>query len=136
MSRRAPAKLPRRSLCPIACTLDLVGDRWTLLVVRDLLFAGPRRFGELLASPERIPTNLLSDRLRRLERLCLVRRTAYQRHPRRYLYELTERGADLAPVLVEMMRWANRNVPGTFVAPPEMLARIAGRRAPAEEDAR
>jgi len=57
----------RRSVCPIATTLDLLGDKWTLLVVRDLLFVGKRRFGEFLESPEGIPTNILTDRLRRLE---------------------------------------------------------------------
>ena len=62
----------QRSACPIANALDLLGDRWTLLVIRDLMFLGNRRFGEMLASPEGIPTNILTDRLRRLEERGLV----------------------------------------------------------------
>jgi DNA-binding HxlR family transcriptional regulator len=76
MSRAA--KTPTRSRCPIANALDLLGDRWTLLVVRDLLFTGRVRFKELLASPENIPTNILADRLRRLEDSGIVDKRVYQ----------------------------------------------------------
>lgn len=101
-----------RSDCPIAVTLDLVGDKWTLIVVRDL-FRGERRFNGFLRAPERIPTNILADRLKRLERHGLVRKVAYQERPRRYEYHLTEKGAGLAPVLDEMCGWAKTFVPGT-----------------------
>jgi DNA-binding HxlR family transcriptional regulator len=113
----------RRSNCPISSTLDLLGDKWTLLVVRDLLFLRKRRFGEFLESPERIPTNILSDRLRRLEEHGVVEKRLYSPHPQRYEYHLTARGADLFPVLRAMAEWGLRNLPGTTAPPPEILQR-------------
>ena len=110
----------RRSDCPISSALDLIGDKWTLLVVRDLLFLGNRRFGELAGSPEKIPTNILSDRLRRLEEHGIVVKVAYQERPPRYEYQLTAKGADLFPVLRALAAWANRHIPGTMVPPPEL----------------
>lgn len=110
----------RRSDCPIASALDLIGDKWTLLVIRDLLFLGNRRFGELLSSPEKIPTNILSDRLRRLEDCGLVVKVSYQERPPRYEYQLTAKGADLFPVLRALAGWANRHIPGTMVPPREL----------------
>src|SRR5688572_29828570 len=88
-SNMKKASFPR-SVCPIANTLDLVGDKWSLLVVRDLLH-GKRTYGELLDSPEGIPTNMLADRLRRLEDAGLIASSAYQQHPIRYAYTLTEK---------------------------------------------
>ncbi len=113
----------RRSNCPISSTLDLLGDKWTLLVVRDLLFLRKRRFGEFLESPEGIPTNILSDRLRRLEEHGVVEKSLYSRHPRRYEYQLTARGADLFPVLRAMAEWGLRHLPGTTAPPQEILQR-------------
>ena len=101
-----------RSTCPVAGTLDLIGDRWTLLVVRDLL-RGKRRYGELLESPERIPTNILAERLRRLEGGGLIASRPYSEHPRRLEYELTERGRELASVLDALATWGVAHVPGT-----------------------
>jgi DNA-binding HxlR family transcriptional regulator len=117
MEESCPA---RRSDCPISGALDLIGDKWTLLVVRDLLFLGNRRFGELAGSPEKIPTNILSDRLRRLEESGLVIKVSYQERPPRYEYRLTAKGADLFPVLRALAAWANRHIPGTMVPPPEL----------------
>jgi DNA-binding HxlR family transcriptional regulator len=111
----------RRSRCPIACALDLLGDRWTLVVVRDLLLFGKRRFTELLASGEGISTNILSERLERLEAAGLVERRPYQRHPPRDEYHLTLKGRDLFPVLRELVRWGNRHLPGTYRPPPGAL---------------
>lgn len=132
MPRRAAPVRPQRSACPIATALELVGDRWTLLVVRDLLFSRKRRFGELLGSPEEIPTNLLTDRLRRLEKAGLVSKTLYQRRPRRYEYRLTEAGADLLPTIRELIAWANRRLPNTAVPPPAVLLAPPGLPAPAK----
>jgi DNA-binding HxlR family transcriptional regulator len=109
----------KRSPCPIANLLDLIGDKWTLLVVRDLLFFGKRRYGEFAESPEAIPSNLLADRLKRLEQAGLVTKEPYQRNPVRHAYHLTPKGQDLRGVLVEMIRWGNQHIPGTFVPPPE-----------------
>jgi DNA-binding HxlR family transcriptional regulator len=112
----------RRSGCPIATTLDIVGDRWTLVILRDLL-NGKRRFSQFLDSPERITTNVLTDRLSQMERAGLVSKTAYQLHPRRFEYALAQKGEALLPLLQEMCRWANRFVPGTWTAPESFMAR-------------
>jgi DNA-binding HxlR family transcriptional regulator len=101
-----------RSRCPVACSLDVLGDRWTLLVIRDL-FAGKSRFGEFLASPERIPTNILAERLKRLERAGLITGSAYNEHPPRFDYHLTERGRELAPVVDAIAVWGLAQFPGT-----------------------
>ena len=115
------ATAPARSGCPIAATLDLVGDRWSLVIVRDLL-TGKRRFGEFLASPEGIPTNILSDRLRRMAAAGLIARRPYQERPPRFEYTLTDRGVALMPVLQAMCRWANAHVPGTWTPPQWFMA--------------
>ncbi|HEU5154166.1 MAG TPA: helix-turn-helix domain-containing protein [Gemmatimonadales bacterium] len=100
----------RRSDCPIACSLDLIGDRWTLLIVRDL-FRGKKRFSEFLASDEGIKTNILTDRLKRLEEAGLVQRAPYQKHPLRYDYYLTSQGRDLSPVLSAIFAWGRAYFP-------------------------
>jgi DNA-binding HxlR family transcriptional regulator len=105
-----PAAL--RSRCPVACSLDIVGDRWTLLIIRDL-FAGKSRFGEFAASPEHIPTNILSERLKRLERAGVITSTPYSQHPLRVDYHLTERGRALAPVVDAIAVWGLAQFPGT-----------------------
>ena len=113
-----------RSICPIANTLDLIGDRWTLLVVRDLLFLDKHRFGDFAASMEGIPTNILADRLRRLEDAGVVTKVPYSSRPQRFEYHLTPKGADLLPVLLAMAEWAGRHVPGVGKATPEMIERV------------
>jgi DNA-binding HxlR family transcriptional regulator len=102
----------RRSLCPVACSLELVGDRWSLLVIRDL-FAGKHRFGDFLASPEHIPTNILAERLRRLEAAGLLFTLPYHQRPPRFEYHLTDRGRALAPVVDAMATWGLAQFPGT-----------------------
>ncbi len=101
-----------RSRCPVACSLDVLGDRWTLLVIRDL-FAGKSRFGELMAAPEHMPTNILADRLKRLEYAGLIASTPYSEHPVRVDYHLTERGRALAPVVDAIAVWGLAQFPGT-----------------------
>jgi DNA-binding HxlR family transcriptional regulator len=101
-----PISAPR-SDCPIACALDLIGDRWTLLIVRDL-FKGKHRFSEFLASDEGIKTNILTDRLKRLERAGLVKRSRYEDRPPRFEYHLTPSGRSLSPVLKSMFAWGRR----------------------------
>jgi DNA-binding HxlR family transcriptional regulator len=102
----------RRSPCPVACALDVVGDRWTLLLIRDLL-GGKKRYGELLSASERIPTNILADRLKRLEREGLIRRVPYSAHPPRDEYELTEQGRELSGPVEALAIWGTRHFPGT-----------------------
>ena len=101
-----------RSSCPIANTLDLVGDKWSLLVIRDMLH-GKATYGELLDSPERIPTNILADRLKRLEGAGLIARSAYQERPVRYSYQLTGKGRELGGVLLALVEWGKRHILGT-----------------------
>src|SRR5262249_38841913 len=115
--RASRLPLGDRSACPLANALEVVGDRWTLLVVRDLLLFKKFRYGQLADSLEQIPTNILADRLRRLEKAGIVRRRVYQRHPPRYEYRLTRRGTDLMPILREMAQWAQRHVRGVGKRP-------------------
>ena len=111
-----------RSGCPIATTLDIVGDRWTLVLLRDLL-TGKSRFSQFLGSPERITTNILADRLATMESAGLVTKAAYQQHPRRFEYALTRKGEALLPVLQAMCRWANVHLPGTWRPPKSFMSR-------------
>jgi DNA-binding HxlR family transcriptional regulator len=109
-----------RSGCPIATTLDLLGDRWTLVIVRDLL-TGKSRFGDFLKSPEHIPTNILADRLERLEAFGLLEKASYQENPVRFDYRLSQKGADLLPALQAVCEWANRHLPDTWKTPKSFL---------------
>jgi DNA-binding HxlR family transcriptional regulator len=125
----SPARLGRRlrSPCPIAGALDVLGDAWSLLVIRDLLFYDKHRFADFLASPEGISTNILAERLARLERCGLVERRPYQQRPPRDEYYLTARGHDLLPVLREVIEWGQTHVPGTARRPPAGFAGVAPR---------
>ena len=108
------AKSLPRSPCAVANSLDIVGDKWSLLVVRDLLY-GKRTYKELADSPERIPTNILADRLKRLEEAQIITSTPYQDRPVRYAYSLTTKGRDLGDVLRAFARWGKQYIPGTVV---------------------
>jgi DNA-binding HxlR family transcriptional regulator len=115
-------KRESRSPCPIATTLDLVGDRWSLILVRDM-FLGKKRFAEFLDSPEAITTSVLSDRLSALAQAGVVERQPYQERPTRYDYRLTDKGRALLPVLQEVCRWANRTMPDTWAPPASFMKR-------------
>ncbi len=101
-----------RSRCSIARSLDLIGDKWTLLIVRDLMWHGKATFQALQRSEERVPSNILSTRLKRLVELSLVEKTPYQDRPVRYRYALTEAGRSLEPVLLSLMAWGHGNLDG------------------------
>lgn len=112
--------MERRSDCPISFSLDLLGDRWTLLVVRDLALKGRHTFSEIQAGGEGIATNILSDRLSRLESAGLVEKTRIASDRRRFFYSLTESGRSLMPVLLELIVWgaehdAGTDAPASFV---------------------
>ena len=96
--------MPRRSPCPVACSLDVLGDRWTLLIVRDLLL-GRSRFRDFSASPEGIPTNILSDRLERLLEHHIVEQIPATDGTKRLAYRLTEKGQSLGQILKAMRDW-------------------------------
>ena len=106
----------QRSGCPIATTLSLVGDRWTLLIVRDML-CGKSKFGAFQDSPEKIPTNILTSRLQQMREDGLIEKRAYQEHPLRYEYTLTPKGRGLIPILQNISLWANEWEQQTWVSP-------------------
>jgi len=106
------SRVKRRSICPVACSLDLLGDRWTLLVIRDL-FAGKSRFGDFLASPEGIATNILATRLQGLQSGGLVVTEACAERAGAMRYQLTPRGMALLPVLGALKDWGLAHIPGT-----------------------
>ena len=100
-----------RSGCPINLALEVFGDRWTLLVIRDLMFAGKRHFRELLRSDERIASNILADRLNLLVEQGLVTRSGDPSHKQKAVYSLTEKGIALLPVLAQIGIWSRRFLP-------------------------
>jgi DNA-binding HxlR family transcriptional regulator len=106
-SRRS--KAVRRSGCPISIALELLGDAWSLLIVRDLMFKGRRTFNEFLAGGEGIATNILTERLQRLEAADIVEKRPDPDDRRRSLYRLTQKGVGLAPVLVELVVWSAKH---------------------------
>ncbi len=107
-----PADHAFRSGCSIARSLEILGDKWTLLIVRDLMWHGKHTFQDLQESREQVPTNILSDRLKRLMEWGLVDREPYQDRPVRYRYRLTERGHALEPVLKSTMAWGRETLGG------------------------
>ena len=104
--------LERRSPCPIACVLDVIGDKWTLLIIRDLAF-GKSLFKEFTASPEKIATNILTDRLNRLVEHGLVEKFPAPNQTGREAYRLTEKGNSLMPVLSSVAEWGLKHIRGT-----------------------
>jgi DNA-binding HxlR family transcriptional regulator len=116
MARKTPRKTPKKtpgkvhdSTCPVAFALDLFGDRWSLLVVRDLMLRGERSYGELLAGGEGIATNVLADRLKMLELADVISGRPDPLNRRRKIYALTKKGLDLAPVMIEIIRWSGNH---------------------------
>ena len=112
-----------RSECPITNTLDLIGDKWTLLVIRDMLYLNKKTFNEFLDSKEGIATNILTERLKRLEEFGIISKKPYTTSPLRYQYTLTPRGRDLKGVLLELVRWGNLHIEGTFVPPKKQAVK-------------
>ncbi|MDA7948797.1 MAG: helix-turn-helix transcriptional regulator [Hyphomicrobiaceae bacterium] len=110
-----------RSSCPIASTLDIVGDKWSLILIRDLL-TGKHRYNQFCDSPEGVPTNLLAARLRKLEQQGIITKEPYQSRPVRYAYSLTPAGRALLPVLQEICRWANAYIEDTWKPPETFMA--------------
>ncbi len=115
-----PSPSATRSGCPIATTLDVLGDKWTLILIRDML-AGKSRYSDFLGSPEGIPTNILANRLKRMEAAGLVAKRPYQTKPPRSEYLLTAMGRGLIPVLHDICQWANAYIPGTWVPPRDFM---------------
>ena len=95
--------------CPVARTLEIIGERWTILILRDLIIEGPRRFQDLLTSMSGISPNTLSARLKTLEDNGIIERRFYEDHPPRAEYVLTDRGQELRPVLRTLRDWGQKH---------------------------
>ncbi len=106
-----------RSGCPVACGLDIVGDHWTLLIIRDLMFKGIHEYKDLLASREQISSNILTIRLKKLEEEALISSVPHPESRRRKLYYLTPKGKDLIHVVVPLMRWSNTHLKDLLFIP-------------------
>jgi len=112
MTKKTNKREGWRSVCPITNTLDLLGDKWTLIIIRDL-FLGKHTYSEFQTSPEGIPTNILAARLKRMLGNGIIEKEAYQQKPVRYAYSLTNKGKALAPVIKEIVHWGLKYIPGT-----------------------
>lgn len=106
-----PKKLnvERRSACPLNASVEMLGDRWSLLILRDMMIWGFKSFKEFLGSHEKIASNILADRLRKLEDCGIITSSPDPSDGRKQIYTLTAKGIDLAPVLAEMVLWAARH---------------------------
>ena len=109
MTEPVPNSAPYDMHCPIARTLDIVGERWTILILRDLVTGGPRKFQDFERSLAGISPNTLSTRLKRLEDAGIVERRFYEQHPPRAEYVLTKKGNDLRPVLRALLEWGKHH---------------------------
>jgi DNA-binding HxlR family transcriptional regulator len=116
----------RRSGCPVGISLDIVGDRWSLLIVRDLMVRGLRTFKDFREAGEGIATNILADRLKKLEAAGVIVARSEPADARRAHYRLTEKGIDLAPVLMDLLLWGARYE--NTSTPRELVAQLQGDR--------
>lgn len=113
----------RRSDCPISFALDTFGDKWSLLIIRDLMFKGKKYYGEFSQSEERISTNILAERLERLETESFISKVRDSENLSRYEYRLTQKGKDLLPVLLDIIEWSAKYDANT-AAPRSFLRRL------------
>lgn len=107
-----------RSNCPINFVLETFGDKWTLLIVRDLMFKGKQTYGEFLESDEKISTNILADRLKRLEEHEIVKKAVAPDNRSKLIYSLTPKGKDLLPVMLEITAWSAKHDTATNTPEP------------------
>lgn len=121
------AKARRRSGCPVSVSLDQFGDRWSLLIIRDMMVRGRRTFKDFLRSDEKIASNILADRLRKLEAAGIIVAEPDHADARRVNYRLTDKGIDLAPMLLELLIWGARHE--DTVAPGPVIEKMAANRA-------
>ncbi|HEY2975484.1 MAG TPA: helix-turn-helix domain-containing protein [Pyrinomonadaceae bacterium] len=110
----------RQSGCGVAYGLDVFGDKWTLVVVRDMILLGKRYFNEFLVSPEKIASNILADRLKRLEDECIITKTQDSENESKFIYELTPKGKELIPVILEVLCWGWKHAPNSN-SPAELI---------------
>ena len=122
----AKQKPQRRSACPVNASLEIFGDRWSLLIIRDLMLRSYRTYKEFLSSDEGIATNILAERLKRLEAAGIISTSGDAEDRRKVVYRLTAKGIDLAPIIVELILWAAQHE--ATGAPPSAIRKMrAGR---------
>lgn len=102
-----------RSACSISCALEIIGDKWTLLIIRDIMFGKSKSFGEFLSSPEKIASNILSKRLEKLVSHGILEKTVNNENRLKFDYELTEMGKELEPVIRAIGEWGHEAIKGT-----------------------
>jgi len=113
-----------RSDCPISSALDLFGDKWSLLIIRDLVYFGERTFKDFVSAAERISTARLTDRLCKLENLELITKTRHPTNKKVFLYNLTPKGMDLFPVIAEYIRWSDKYLNEHIADEAKTLAKL------------
>ena len=125
------AKSDKANKCPITFALEMFGDKWSLIILRDILFKGKKYYGEFLDSAEKISTNILASRLLKLETEGLITKEQDPNNLSKYIYQLTDKGRDLLPLMLDMIEWSVKynpqpEVPGNIIngAQPDLLARL------------
>jgi DNA-binding HxlR family transcriptional regulator len=104
-------ELKQRSTCPVSTSLDVLGDKWTLLILRDMVFAGKSTYGQFLLSGEKVATNILADRLAVLESQGILTKAVAADKKSKFTYRLTEKGLDIVPIIVELILWGAKHCP-------------------------
>ncbi len=99
-----------RSTCPISSALDIIGDKWSLLIIRDMMFSGKKTYTEFVNSSERISTDILSNRLSKLTELELIAKGKMNGNKKTNIYSLTQKGKELLPILLEIAQWSDHNL--------------------------
>lgn len=102
-------ELKQRSTCPISTALDILGDKWSLLILRDMVFAGKSTYGQFVQSAEKIATNILADRLAVLESQGILTKSVAGDKKSKFIYRLTEKGVDTVPILVSLVLWGSKH---------------------------
>jgi DNA-binding HxlR family transcriptional regulator len=114
--------LKQRSTCPVSTSLDVLGDKWTLLILRDIVFAGKSTYGQFLQSEEKMATNILADRLAVLESQGILTKAVAADKKSKFTYRLTEKGVDTVPIIIELVLWGSKHCP--TIAAPSLLAEL------------
>ena len=116
----------KRSDCPLSSSLDVLGDKWSLLIIRDLLMVGKFSFGDFIGSKEKIASNILTDRLSVLESDGIISKQVSPKNKSKFIYSLTPKGIELLPVLIEIMRWGAKYNADTPLPPKTIIKRYDG----------
>ena len=125
-------ELKQRSTCPISTSLDVLGDKWTLIILRDMVFSGKSTYGQFLQSAEKMATNVLADRLAFLESQGILTKTVAADKKSKFTYRLTEKGIDIVPIIVELVVWGTKHC--SVVVDPGLLEELqAGKDATIEK---